>query len=224
MELLQLGLLLQSGGSLKEPLLSPEGIRWLQLGLPLGGGGILILIALVSVANRRAVKRASARAAELRLVSGRQAQQQLVAEGVDPELAAKGIRQASEEAVITSAAEMLSRGASEKEVREFLAARGLDPEAAADVVHDLAHPAWVRRHPVLSVVLGLPVIALGVGMTFAGLVLRDGNRTGRFVTFPFAGGLTIMAGIGVLSVGLVLTVVPFMKMRQLIDPRKWRRS
>jgi hypothetical protein len=157
-------------------------------------------------------------------VSQRQAQEQLVAEGVDPQVAAKGIREASEEAAVTSAAEMLRRGASEKEVQEFLAARGLDAKAAADVVHDLAHPSWVRRHPILSVILGPLVLALGGGVIFAGLVLRDGNRTGRFVTFPFAGGLTISAGTVVILVGLVLTVVPFMKMHKLIDPGKWRRA
>jgi hypothetical protein len=47
-------------------------------------------------------------------------------------------------------------------------------------------------------------------LVFGGLVLRDGNLSGRFVTFPFAGGLTITVGIFLLVIGLVLTVVPFM--------------
>ena len=52
---------------------------------------------------------------------------------------------------------------------------------------------------------------LGVAVAFGGLVLWDGNLSGRFVTFPFAGGLTIMAGVFRLVLGIVLTVVPFTK-------------
>jgi hypothetical protein len=72
-------------------------------------------------------------------------------------------------------------------------------------------PPWAQRHPVASVMLGLPLMPLGVAVAFGGLVLRDGNLSGRFVTFPFAGALTIMAGVFLLVIGLVLTVVPFMK-------------
>jgi hypothetical protein len=69
----------------------------------------------------------------------------------------------------------------------------------------------VQRHPIVSVVLGVPLMALGAGVVFAGLILRDGNTSGRFVTFPFAGGLTIVAGAFLLVIGLVLTVVPFLR-------------
>ena len=72
-------------------------------------------------------------------------------------------------------------------------------------------PPWAKRHPVASVMLGLTLMPLGVAVAFGGLVLRDGNLSGRFVTFPFAGAITIMAGVFLLVIGLALTVVPFMK-------------
>jgi hypothetical protein len=78
-------------------------------------------------------------------------------------------------------------------------------------VHDLDRPPWARRHPVVSVVLGLVLVPLGAAVTFGGMVLRDGNLSGRFVTFPFAGGFTMMAGVFLLVIGIVLTVVPFTK-------------
>ncbi len=185
----------------------------LALTFLLCGGGLLALIAILIALVHRERRRVAARAAELLRhgASPQQTQQQLVAEGVDPKQTAEAVRQATVDAAAASAAEMLKRGASEKEAREELSARGLDSEAADDVVHDLAHPPWARRHPVASVMLGLPLMALGAGVVVAGLILRDGNLTGRFVTFPFAGGLTIMAGVILLVFGLALTVVPFTK-------------
>jgi hypothetical protein len=73
---------------------------------------------------------------------------------------------------------------------------------AAKHVQDPGQPSWVQRHPVTSVLLGVPMMAFGVGVSFGGLVLRDGNLSGRFVTFPFAGALTIMAGVFLLVIGL----------------------
>ena len=53
-------------------------------------------------------------------------------------------------------------------------------------------------------VLGLALMAAGVAIVLGGFVLYFGNKSGRLVTFPFAGGLTILVG------GLLLVVSVFL--------------
>jgi hypothetical protein len=51
-------------------------------------------------------------------------------------------------------------------------------------------------------VLGLVLMVLGVAAVLGGVVLYFGNKSGRLVTFPFAGGFTILVGLGVMAVGV----------------------
>lgn len=75
---------------------------------------------------------------------------------------------------------------------ELLNPPGSD-EPAASMVKDSAR-----------LVLGLALMAAGVAIVLGGFVLRFGNKSGRLATFPFAGGLTILVGLGVMGGGVAL--------------------
>jgi hypothetical protein len=45
----------------------------------------------------------------------------------------------------------------------------------------------------------------------ASLIIRDGNLTGKWVTFPYAGLVTKLVGLFIFIIGLVLTLLPFKK-------------
>ncbi|MSR60364.1 MAG: hypothetical protein EXS05_22435 [Planctomycetaceae bacterium] len=188
----------------------------LRLILFIGGGGILAIIGLVAALVYRQQRQAVSRAAELlhQCGSPQQAQQQLVAEGMDPQQAVSVMPRAVEQVIAESAARLLGQGVTEADAVGQLVGTGLLPQkVVADLVRDVAHPTWFQRHPFVSVMLGLPLMALGAATMFGGLVLRDGNRSGKFVTFPFAGALTIMLGIFVFVMGLTFAAVPFARFR-----------
>ena len=45
---------------------------------------------------------------------------------------------------------------------------------------------------------------VGAAVVMVGLVLYEGNRSGVFPTFPFAGGLTMLLGASLMAAGLKL--------------------
>jgi hypothetical protein len=159
-----------------------EPITWLQLGALLFGVAVLVLVVLLTLACRRAIKAAWTRASELLQHGSSLAgiQHQLVAEGFDPQDAAKVVRwlrqdrdRAVQEAFAAGAAELLDQGTSQEEAQQELVARGMNANAAAEMVHDEADRLWQRKHPLLGglwgVGLGLAVVAVGIGIT-AGFV------------------------------------------------------
>jgi hypothetical protein len=185
-----------------------------------GGVSILALIGLFFWLVHRMENRIAARADELlrQGASPEQAVELLAAEGDDREAAAKGVRRAVEESILDAAADVIANGGTEAEAAELLTSHGASPTAAADHARDLAYPPWSRRYPVLCIVLGVPLFLLGLATVIASLVIRDGNLTGRFVTFPFAGALTKMVGTFILLLGGTLAALPFFRPRSCVFP------
>jgi hypothetical protein len=166
--------------------------------------------------------RNAARADELlrQGASGDQAIELLAAEGVDREAATNAVQRAIEESILDAAASIIANGGTEAEAAEQLTSHGAEATAAADYARELAHPPFARRYPHVCVGLGVPLFLLGLGVLFASLVIRDGNLTGRFVTFPFAGALTKIVGMVILGLGGGLTILPFMRPRSYVFPSK----
>jgi hypothetical protein len=52
--------------------------------------------------------------------------------------------------------------------------------------------------------VGLVLMPIGVAIVLGGFVLYFGNKSGQLLTFPFAGGLTIIVGLGVMGAGVPL--------------------
>jgi hypothetical protein len=170
-------------------------------------------VAFFVVCGQILKKRMTARAVELlgKGASPAQATQQLAHEGYDSSLSAQVVEKAIHRAEIDHATALLEKGASDDEARNELIATGMAPQKAKDVVSEASFFRWCHRWSIPIGVAGLLLFASGVALIFTGLILRDGNRTGRFVTFPFAGGLTVMVGVGVLSIGCVLLAGVFRK-------------
>jgi hypothetical protein len=99
---------------------------------------------------------------------------------------------------------MLGEGVAEPEVRADLLKGGIDRETVDDAIGAAALSLMFRRYPILSVVAGLALVAGGVGLGFFGFFLRDGNQTGKFVTFPFAGQTAFVIGCCIAGVGCVI--------------------
>ncbi len=170
------------------------------------GLGILGLLGLGALYFRRLGGRLSAQAVEWfgKGASPAEVQEMLVAKGIDPQYAADVVRKTIRRSAFAEAAAMLDEGAAEPEIRAHLIKAGLDAEAAGEIVGAAALSQRFRRWPILSVVAGLALVGGGVALGFFGLVLRDGNRSGKFVTFPYAGTTAMVAGCCAAGVGCMI--------------------
>jgi hypothetical protein len=128
----------------------------------------------------------------------------LVAKRIDPQYAANVVRKTIRRSAFAEAVAMLGEGVAEPEVRADLLKGGIDRETVDDAIGAAALSLTFRRYPILSVVAGLALVAGGVGLGFFGFFLRDGNRTGKFVTFPFAGQTAFVIGCCIAGVGCVI--------------------
>src|SRR5438105_8941154 len=192
-------------------------MEWLPYAFVGGGLTVLGLITWFVVAVRRADRRVAERVRTI-LEQGESPQQaldQLIADRVDPKQATSAVnrmvRRMGKESLIALTMEALNQGTPEAEICERLTAKGLRPDTAANLVEELAHPPFVRRHPILSVSLGVPIMIGGCAVIIGSLIVRDGNLTGKWVTFPYAGLVTKLVGIFILTIGGVLTILPFKK-------------
>lgn len=140
-----------------------------------------------------------------------EAQATLAARGIDAEYAADLVGKTIRRAAFVEAAAMLGEGATDAEVRDHLVKSGLDREAADEVVGAAVFRQTLRRWPLLSVMAGLTLALGGVALAFFGLILRDGNRTGRWVTFPYAGGTAMVAGVCVAGIGCTILYGRFLR-------------
>jgi hypothetical protein len=190
------------------PLVEISPLPFLAVGLLAAAG-----VAFFVVCGQILKKQMTARAVELlgKGASPTQATQQLIHERFDPSLSAQIVEKAIHRAEIDHATALLERGASVDEAQNELMATGMTPQKAKDVAGEAAFFRWCHRWSIPIGGAGLFLVASAVALIFTGLILRDGNRTGRFVTFPYAGGLTIAVGIAVLSIGCVLLVGVFKK-------------
>jgi hypothetical protein len=167
---------------------------WIALGV---AGIALILLGFLAVAGSAAAKQDFARVSVLfaKGASPENAAEQLVAEGTDPAQAAKMVTAALRRFTAARIGAMLDEGMSAKDVEKVIVGEGIDEESTRDLIGHTMLTRRFRRRPLVSAMGGLILAIIGVAVMLVGLVLRDGNRTGRFVTFPFAGTLTIGLGM-----------------------------
>jgi hypothetical protein len=183
------------------------------------GGGLLLLglITTLVVAVCKTDRRIADHVRDIlqRGADPQQAVNQLAAEGVDPKKAVSVVnrllRLMQKESWINQTVTMLNAGTPEEQIRESLTTKGLNAETAASLVQELAHPPWIQRHPIVTVSIGVPIMIVGCAVMVASLIVRDGNLTGKWVTFPYAGLVTKIVGLFIFLIGLVFTVLPFRK-------------
>lgn len=170
------------------------------------GLGIFALLGLGALYFHRLNKRLAVEAVAWfrKGASPDEVRQMLVARGIDAQYAADFVQKTLRRAAFDESKALYDEGASEAEVVNHLIKSGLSPEAAEGAAGAASFSRAMRRWPLLSVVAGVALVGLGAVVAFLGLILRDGNRTGRFVTFPYAGGATIVVGTCVASIGCVI--------------------
>jgi hypothetical protein len=182
--------------------------------IALGVAAVAIaLVALFVVGGRKADEQVSTRiVAMLRKgASLAEAQQELAAVGYDPKHIAEVLEKMRYRAALADASALLDLGLSEEEAQKQLMGKGMTAEGANEVIGEARLIRWAHRWPVLKAAGGLLLSAVGIAVCFFGLVLRDGNRTGRFVTFPYAGTLTISVGVCLLAFGCLPLAYVFKK-------------
>lgn len=158
------------------------------------GISILALIGFLLVVVHREERRALAQASKLlrQGLSLEQSKLQLVAEGIDLETASNAVRLAKEQAIIASVPGLLSSGASKEEAQEHLTTHGFDKETAVEVVAELAHGLWRRRHPVASVSLGMALLLIGVAVIVGGFILVFALKAKQLELFPYAEEIVVI--------------------------------
>ena len=136
---------------------------------------------------------------------------QLVAEGLDQETAEKIVEGVVKKLLLAQPTEMLQAGHSKANILKDLIGRGLDATLAKENIDEAATLLWFRRWWFLLLPAGIALVIAGAGLAFFGMILRDGNRTGKWVTFPFAGGITMTAGACVAVMGITMVALVFGK-------------
>ena len=177
------------------------------------GLGAAAIAALFAFATLKEKKRVLARTLELfaKGASSAEIVPHLVAEGFDQATATAVVEKAARRIMLGHPTSMLEAGHSRADILKDMVGRGLDPEQAEELIGEAALLRWAHRWRFLLLPAGLALCLAGAGICFFGLVVRDGNRSGKWVTFPYAGGLTIMAGVFVLAMGITLVGVVFAK-------------
>lgn len=99
------------------------------------------------------------------------------------------------QALATRVTERLQHGESPETIRAELISQGLTPGVA-----DLFLADWMAKWGHLKP--GGLLHILGVVVVLSGVVLALGNRTGAFPTFPFAGALVMLLGVGIMGIGI----------------------
>lgn len=177
------------------------------------GLGAASIVALFLYAGHTLKKRATARAFELfrKGSSSIEIEQQLVAEGCDAQMASNVVQKVVKRIMLAHPLASLEAGQSQEDILKDMVSRGIEATQAERLIGEAALLRWGRRWRFLLVPVGLAVCVVGVCVIFFGLILRDGNRTGKWVTFPFAGGLTILTGTAITILGVCLLAVVFAK-------------
>ncbi len=181
---------------------------WPFLGIGLFVGGIALFFVWATVTVER---RMAARAGEL-LAKGTPSEivaRQLVAEGLDEPTAEKVVRAVLMAQALEQSEGLLDAGVPAESAARKLEASGGDGEIAREAAEQAEAHRMVRRHPILWTLAALACFAVGPAAMFLGLVLRDGNRTGRLATFPFAGTLTMILGGAFTAFGIGVAALLF---------------
>lgn len=176
-------------------------LPFLAIGL-LAASGVAFFVVIGHILK----KRMTARTAELlrKGASPEQAFRQLIAEGYDPELSAKVVEKTIRRSQVERASGLLEKGLSAQEAQKALMSTGLDVGRAEQIAREAAFFRTCRRWRFVLLPAGVLLLFAGAAVILLGMLLRSGNTSGKFVTFPFAGGLTILLGTMILVVGLVM--------------------
>jgi cytochrome c-type biogenesis protein CcmH/NrfF len=171
----------------------------------LGGFGALVLLAIGAIYYQsvRTRKRLMLQIRD-KLQHGAAAEQveaELVESHGDAAVAAKLIAEALRRIKIEDAASRMEQGTTAEELRQELVSRGMEAEKAEEVVGAASFLRFCRQHPVVSMGLGVVLPLLGAVLVIGGILLWLGNKSGRFVTFPFSGHITIGLGLTILGLG-----------------------
>ena len=181
------------------------------------GAVVAVIAGIFIVATIMANKKVELRAREL-LVKGVNPVHifdQLVAEGAATQQAEQIVLKVIENDAVERANGFLDRGLSEIEIVKQLMAKGMDAKTAESAANQAVANQRFRAHPFLFGGLAFVLIVIGVPICFLGLVLRDGNRTGRWVTFPYAGTITSVFGVCLTGTGFGLFYGLWMAQRSI---------
>lgn len=171
----------------------------------LGGVGFLILtvIGVVYYLNER-FKKSLIRLAVEQLqqhATPTQILPQLKNQGLDDGQAGKILALAQRRLQVQEALQWLQQGKTEDEAKAQLLSTGMQPDQADDVLGSALFHHFCLKRPVLSMLLGIILPLLGLACITGGLFLWIGNKSGRFVTFPYAGQLVIGVGVTMFAMG-----------------------
>ena len=180
------------------------------LPLYLGGFGILVL-GLVGFAwyqNERLKKKFIEQARQA-IADGEAAsyvENQLTGQGLERAQAARIIELAQKRVHVLTALELLQQGMSEEVVKERLLERGIHGELADEIIGSAQFTKFCVERPVTASTLGIVLPLLGIALIAAGLFLWYGNKSGLFVTFPYAGHFVIVIGVTLFAGGAAMLV------------------
>lgn len=175
------------------------------LPLYLGGFGILVLglLGFAWLQNERLKKKLISEASEmLRGGSSMGAtHQHLMSQKLEAQQAAKIIELAQQRIFVADALELLNQGKTEDEIKVMLTAQGAKPGSVDEAIGYACFHKFCQDKPIISMLLGIVLPLIGLAVMAGGLVLWYGNKTGLFVTFPYAGHFVIGIGFVILACG-----------------------
>lgn len=171
----------------------------------LGGFGILVLglIGFAWLQNERLKKKLISEAGEM-LRDGTSKQtthQHLMSQKLEAPQADKIIELAQQRIFVASALELLNQGKTHDEIKAVLTAQGAKAEPADEAIGSAAFHKFCQDKPIISMLLGIVLPLVGLAVMAGGLFLWFGNKSGRFVTFPYAGHFVIAIGFVILACG-----------------------
>jgi hypothetical protein len=162
------------------------------------GFGVLVLslCGLLQFFAHRQSKAHAARAAQLfrEGASAREVLHRLVTEGLARERAVSIVQAAALGEFSRQAKIVLNEGGSPEAAEAKLREQGVGPQTAMAIVADALEATRSFPEQVGRAAGGLVLMAAGAAVVLGGFVLYAGNKSGRFPTFPFAGGVTMLLG------------------------------
>jgi hypothetical protein len=177
----------------------------------LGGFGILVLslVGFVWYQNEW-LKKKLINSAHESLKSGSTDENvvaELLDQGIERPDAIKLVELAQQKIMISQSLEKLEQGKTDDEVQAQLQSTGLSEEQSLEILGKAQFALFCARRPIASLTLGIVMPVAGLALILGGIFLWYGNRSGLFVTFPYAGHLVIGIGVVLVAIGWKLMVI-----------------
>lgn len=125
----------------------------------------------------------------------------LISKKLEAPQATKIIELAQQRIYVVDALELLNQGKPQDEVKAMLTAQGAKTEPADEAIVSAVFHKFCQDKPIISMLLGIVLPLVGLAVMAGGLFLWFGNKTGQFVTFPYAGHFVIAIGFVILACG-----------------------